>query len=201
MAEPSRTDAACRDVEYPTGVPEIHHLGPNAEQGSFLEFSESASPATPPALNRSAEAVGRSVGTAVARVRRLPRELDKLRSRIRLVPKRERAEKAISEIKDSALEAAADWRDAAEDSLAELRDRAETYRYEIAERTNRGLGDVRRRTAVRIEMLRRSVRDRLETARQWETDRPLQFIGGCVATGFVAGIAFRIWRSRRVWHS
>lgn len=198
MAEPSRTDAPRRDVKYPMGAPDSSYPEAHADQLNLPELPESASPASNPTLNRSAQAVGRGFGTAVAGVRRLPQQLDKLRSRIHLVPKTERAEETISDIKDSAMEAAADWRDAAEDSIAELKDRAQTYSYEVTERTNRRLEHLRRRAGRRMDVLRRGARAWLLTAQQWENNRPLQFIGGCVAAGFAAGVAFRVWRSGRV---
>jgi len=198
MAEPSRADAARRDVKYPTGAPESSYPEAPVDRLNLPELPESASLATNPTLNRSAEAVGRRVGTAVAGVRRLPQQLERLRSRIHLVPKAERAEEAISDIKDSAVEAAADWRDAAEDSVAELKDRAQIYSYEITERTNRRLEDLRRRAEWRLDVLRRGARAWLEAARQWEMDQPLQLVRGCLAAGFVAGVALRIWRSSRV---
>ena len=198
MAEPSRTDAARSDVKYPTRAPDTTHSELDTEQLNLPELPESATPASNPALNRSAEAVGRGVGTAVAGVRRLPQQLGKLRSRIHLVPKTKHAEETISEIRDSAMEAAADWRDAAEDSIAEFKDRARTYTDEITERTNRRFEDLRQRAEWGVGALRRSAHAWLETARQCESDHPLRFVGACLAAGFVAGVALRIWRSGRV---
>src|SRR5271166_5700368 len=162
MAETSRTDVASRDVKYPTGAPEHTYAGADPERLSVPELPEPASPASNPALNRSAEALGRGVGTAVAGARRLPQQVNKLRSRIHLVPTRERAGETISDIRDSALETAADWRAAAEDSLTELKDRAEIDTHDVTERSNRWLEDLRRR--ARIAALRRNARHWLEVA-------------------------------------
>lgn len=193
MAETSRPNVAGRNMHNPAGA-----WDPGVPPDARLdepELPERASPASNPALNRSAEAVGRGVGTAVAGVRRLPQQLDKLRSRIHLVPGRERAAGAMADIKDSALETAADWRNAAEDTLGELKGRAETYRYEVADRTNRSLEELRHRTQWRIVELRRTARQWLVIARHWESEQPLQVIGSCVAAAFVAGVALRVWRS------
>jgi ElaB/YqjD/DUF883 family membrane-anchored ribosome-binding protein len=153
-----------------------------------------ASPASSPALNRSAAAVGRGVGTAVAGVRRLPHQFDKLRSHIHLVPRREAAA-AVSEMYDSACEAAADWRDAAEETAVELKARAETYTHEASERSNRMVEDLRRRIEMRTDTLRRGTRAWVETARQWEAHQPLKFVAGCAMLTFAAGVALRVWRS------
>ncbi len=183
MPEASRTEVPSRDVKYPTGAPEAQDLSSKAVQLDLPELPKSAAPATNPALNRSAEALGRGVGTAVAGVRRLPQQLDKLRSRIHLVPRHE-----MSEIRESAFETAADWRDAAEDSIEEWKNRTELYTRDVADRTNRRLGVLQRRMETRIVEMRRTVR-------KWASEQPLQVIASCAAAGFVAGVALRIWRS------
>jgi len=195
MGEASRPNVAGRTMHNPAGARD-HEL-PFDARLDRPELPEQASPATNPALNRSAEAVGRGVGTAVAGVRRLPQQLDKLRSRIHLVPARKSAGATIADIKDSALETAADWRNAAEDTIGEWKDRAESYTYEVADQTNRRLEELRRGTEWRIVELRRAVRHWLVMARHWESERPLQVIGSCAAVAFVAGVALRIWRSNR----
>ncbi len=195
MAEASRPNVAGRNMHNPAGARD-----PEVLPGTRLdppELPERATPASNPALNRSAEAVGRGVGTAVAGVRRLPQQLDKLRSRIHLVPGRESAAGAMADIKDSALETAADWRNAAEDTLGEFKDRAESYSYQVADRTNRSLEELRRRTEWRIVALRRTARQWLVIARHWESEQPLRVIGSCAAAAFVAGVALRIWRSNK----
>ena len=193
MAEVSRTDAAERNLRQPTDAPNVREFAREPRHES-PELPESASLAGNAALNRSAEVVGRGVGTAVAGVRRLPQQFGKLRSRIHLVPRRDAAA-AVSEIRDSAVEAALDWRDAAEETAAELKARAETYTREAAERTNRTLEDLQREAAWRVDGLRRGVRAWLATARQWKAEQPLRTIAGCAAIAFVAGIALRVWRS------
>jgi ElaB/YqjD/DUF883 family membrane-anchored ribosome-binding protein len=193
MALVPRNDAAERKPDDSTGTPDLKDSAGEPPL-SRPEIPQLASPAGNAALNRSAEAVGRGVGTAVASVRRLPGQFDKLRSRIHLVPKREAAA-AVSEICDSAREAAADWRDAAEETAAELKARAETYTREAAERSNRTMEDLWRRLEWRVDELRRSTRAWLETARQWEAEQPLKFVAGCAAAAFVVGVTLRIWRS------
>ncbi len=183
MPEASRTGSPKRDVKYPSADPEGRDVSSKTAPLDLPGLPESASPASNPALNRSAEALGRGMGTAVAGVRRLPRQLDKLRSRIHVVPRHD-----MSEIRESALEAAADWRDAAEDSIAEWKNRAELYAQDVAGHTNRRLEVLQRRMAANIATIRRK-------ARRWEWDQPLKVIATCAAAGFVAGVALRIWRS------
>jgi ElaB/YqjD/DUF883 family membrane-anchored ribosome-binding protein len=193
MAEVSPNNTAQRNSHHsPTSPARTYSAGeaPPAQP----ELHELASAASSPALNRSAEAVGRGVGTAVAGVRRLPQQFDKLRSRIHLVSRRETAA-AVSEICDSAWEAAADWRDAAEETAAELKARAETYTHEASARSNRTIEQLRRRMGMQIDALRRGSRAWVETARQWEAQQPLKFVAGCALVAFAAGAALRIWRS------
>jgi ElaB/YqjD/DUF883 family membrane-anchored ribosome-binding protein len=193
MAEVSPNSAAQHNSHDSPTTPELK--GPAGEPSpAQAELPESASPTNNLALNRSAEAVGRGVGAAVAGVRRLPQQFDRLRSRIHLVPKRQAAA-AVSEVYDSAREAAADWRDAAEETATELKARAETYTHEASERGNRMLEDLRRRTGMQIDALRRGTRAWVETARQWEAQQPLKFVAGCAMLAFAAGVALRIWRS------
>lgn len=183
MADRSWINAA-NDVRYPTGAEAALDLP---------ELPERASPANSPALNRSAEAVGRGVGTAVAGVRGLPRQFDKLRSRIHVVGAREGSRSVVEQARDTVER----WREAAEQSTTELRDTAEGYTYELTDRTNRRLEDLRQRAVWRINRLRVVANRWLGQARHWQYERPLQLIGGCAAAAFAAGVALRIWRSNR----
>jgi|SRR5579871_1122594 len=193
MAEPSRTNAAAVNTGKAAGAQA--YSGDTEGPLSRPELPETASPASNPALNRSAEAVGRSVGTAIAEARRLPQRIEKLRSRIHLVPQREMMREPLQNLTDSAIETAAQWRDAAEDTLDELKDRAGSYTHEVAERTTRGWGELQRRIDVRTVELRRSARRWVSATRNWQRERPLQVIGVCAAAAFAAGVALRIWRS------
>jgi len=192
MAEVSRDDAVKRNPQHSAETPDLKNPAgePPLTPAELAEPSQASSPA----LNRSAEVVGKGVGTAVAGVRRLPQQFDKLRSRIHLVPRREAAA-TVSEIYDSAMEAAADWRDAAEETAAELKARAETYTREATERSNQTMEHLRRQAGMGIDALRRGTRAWLETARQWEAQEPLKFVAGCAMIAFAAGAVLRIWRS------
>jgi len=192
MAEASRNGPAGRNLSDSTRAPEDPMLEPQLD---LPELPKSSTATGNPTLNRSAEAVGHTVGTAVAGVRRLPQQIDKLRSRIHLVPRRERAAETISDIRESAEQAANEWRQFAEESAVELKQRAELYTDELSERTSRGWQDLRCRAEHRILTLRRQARRWIASARSWEAEQPLYVIGACAAAAFVAGVMVTVWRS------
>ena len=139
--------------------------------------SASPKPDNRAALNRSAEAVGRGVGTAVAGVRRL-------QSRMHLVGNREGA----AGIKESVAETAAQ-------SLSDLADTAEAYRSEIADYTRGRLSRLKSMATGKVDGLRDNARRRLMQVNTWKSQKPLQVIAVCAGAAFVAGVALRIWRS------
>lgn len=190
MAEASPSDGAGHNIRHSPGARENFPAEPHPGE---QELRESASPASNPALNRSAEVVGLGVGTAVAGVRRLPQQLDKLRSRIHLVPSGSGA--AAQEIRDAAVDAAVAWQNAAEDTVSELTHRVEKYTYEASEGANRRRYYLRRQIEWRIGALQQQARQCLATARRWGSERPGLVIGACAAAAFAAGVALRVWRS------
>jgi ElaB/YqjD/DUF883 family membrane-anchored ribosome-binding protein len=192
MAEASRTDAAGRNMLYSPGINENYEAAVEPRL-DLPELPEAATPASNPALNRSAEVVGRSVGNAVAGVRRLPQQFEKLRSRIHVVPRRRPGDGGTDDLK----EAVADWRDAAEDTVSDLTHRVKNYTDEVSETAQRDWEEFRRRMEWRIDALRRDARRQLAAVRRWESEQPLYVIGACAAAAFVAGVALRIWRSNR----
>jgi ElaB/YqjD/DUF883 family membrane-anchored ribosome-binding protein len=189
MAEVSRQDTSTD--RHPEDRPPVEGL-PGGD-AALPELTQSASPASNPALNRSAEAVGRGVGTAVAGVRRLPQQFDRLRSHIHLVQKGQAGETLL----ESATDVAGEWRDAAESSMAEAAQTAERYRHEAAERINRSLEQLGRTARIRLYAFRVQARRGLAEARKWEYERPLRVIGVCAGVAFVLGVALRVWRSNR----
>jgi ElaB/YqjD/DUF883 family membrane-anchored ribosome-binding protein len=196
MAETSRDNVDPAHVESPPGEGRAQE----SAAGHDLEPPElpvSAAPANNPVLNRSAEAVGRGVGTAVAGVRNLPQQIDKLRSRIHLVSGREALKSRLSEIRDSAEQVVADWRESAEDRLNGLGDEAEAYAYRMTDRANHGLENLGRQLQRRIAFLRQAARQRLTAFRAMQSKHPLRVIGSFAVAGFVAGVALRVWRSNR----
>ncbi|HUI83609.1 MAG TPA: hypothetical protein VL240_05265 [Candidatus Binatia bacterium] len=194
MAEAWRSDAAPENVEYPTGVSGYRSARESGlEQLPELPVRASASRNSRAPLNRSAEAVGRSVGTAVAGVRRFPRQIGRLRSRIHLVTEESGA--AATSIRDSAMEKAAQWRRAAESGASELAGTAEQYRAAVGERATEKLQQLRQQIAGKVEGLRSTARRRIADARHWRLEQPLRVLAVCAGVAVVAGAALRVWRS------
>ena len=154
-----------------------------------------ATPASNPAWNRSAEAVGRSVGTAITEVRRLPRRLDDLKSKIHLVGKDAGA--SVRGIRCSAETAAAELSDAAEIGLLELADKASVYASEIGWRASHRLEDLRREAWWKLDAVRTIVRHRVSGLRRWRPERPLQVMVVSASAAFALGVLLRIRGANR----
>ncbi len=142
-------------------------------------------------LNRSAEALGRGMGNAVAGVKSLPRQFDRLRSRIHLVNPTATSDDLVS----SASDVVGDWRDAMESGVSEAAESAKRYRSVLAELADRKMQELRHRVERRYFALRRELHHRGDKLRRESSEQPLQFIASCSAAGFVAGIVLRVWRS------
>lgn len=154
-----------------------------------------ASLASNPTWNRSAEAVGRGVGTAVNEVRRLPRRLDDLRSRIHLVSKE--ASVSAHGIGASVEAKGAELRDAAELGLLALADKAAVYTSEIGSRASYRIENLRREAWWKLAAVRTIVRHRAANIRRWQPGRPLQVIVVSASAAFAVGVLLRIWGSSR----
>ena len=156
------------------------------------QLPELPAPASNPAWNRSAEAVGRGMGTAVNEVRRLPRRLDDLRSRIHLV-----ARESAHDVRNSAEATATELRDAAELGLLELADKAAVYTSEMGWRAGNRLDHLRREARWKLEAVRAIVRYRAANVRRWRPERPLQVIVVSASAALALGVLLRVWRSNR----
>lgn len=161
-------------------------ITPTEDAAVAANLPELPAPASNPAWNRSAEAVGRSVGTAVSEVRRLPQRLDDLRSRIHLVSRN---------AGESAEAKAAELRDAAELGLLELADKAAVYTSEMGWRASSRLDNLRREAWWKLEAARTIVRHRAANVRRWRPARPVQVIVVSASAAFAVGVLLRIWRS------
>jgi ElaB/YqjD/DUF883 family membrane-anchored ribosome-binding protein len=183
------------EVWRATALPESSTNVTPTEDAVAANLPELPAPASNPAWNRSAEAVGRSVGTAVSEVRRLPRRLDDLRSRIHLVSLS--AGESAHGIRNSAEAKAAELRDAAELGLLELADKAAVYTSEMGWRASSRLDHLRREARWRLEAVRTIARHRVTDVRRWQPERPLQVIAVSASAAFAVGVLLRIWRSNR----
>lgn len=195
MAELSPNDIPAAN-RYSTDGPAGSSLAPPGQPGASLELPDVSTASLPvrssnAQLNRSAEAVGRRVGNAVAGVKSLPQQFGRLRSRIHLVD-RSRGPESYS---TSLAEVAGDWRDAVEGSVSEMSQVAECYRVELLDRANERLHDLQRFGERTYYALRRDANVRLNKMRRMSREEPLMFIAGCAAAAFALGVAMRIWRS------
>jgi hypothetical protein len=142
-------------------------------------------------LNRSAEAVGRTVGNAVAGVKSIPQQFDRLRSRIHLVDRYPEPEGYST----SLAEVAEDWRDAVEDSVSEMSEAANRYRVEFLDRACERLVAFRHYSERGYFTLRRDLNHRLEKVGRVSREEPKQFIAICAVAAFALGVAMRVRRS------
>lgn len=211
MAEVSRSDTPLKDPEYPGGA--SNSLGgtdpawPAAKTQQFDRWggaSVSTTPGNLPldhllperatdsnrGLNRSARRVGRGVGTAVANVRHLPRQIRGMKSRLYVVGEHARG---------NAAERAATLKDSAADRLSQLGNNASARASELADRLNHRLDEARRIAARKTTQARQTARRRVIEARvkvqYWKSEYPLQTIAALAGVAFVTGMALRIWRS------
>ena len=190
MAEVLRTEAASPDECQMTNT---MPAGKPPSVPDLPELPQRASPASNPAWNRSAEAVGRSVGTAVAEVRRLPRRIDDLKSRIHVVG--ENAGTTVSHVRNSAEARTAALREAAEVGLLEFADKAAAYTEEVGMRASERMRSLRRRAWWTLENARCALRRQMWEAGQWKPQRPLHTIAVAASAAFAFGVLLRIWRS------
>jgi hypothetical protein len=164
-------------TEAPSALPEMSPLEALERPGN-------------PQLNRSAEALGRGMGNAVAGVKRLPGQFGRLRSKIHLVNPKD-----TSELLTRSGEVGGEWRDALESGVAQAAGTARTYRSIMADLANRQMLELRERSERRYFALRRDLRHRLDKISRMSSEEPLQFIARCAGAAFVMGVALRVWRS------
>jgi hypothetical protein len=194
VADPSRTDRTLNQAGY-SGAPS-HDEPFRTATGPLPELPETSTVVVPGCssnsqLNRSAEALGRGMGNAVAGVKSLPRQFDRLRSRIHLVSQSSESEDLTS----MAGEVVGGWRDAVESGVAEAAVTANRYRSLLGDRTSRGMQELKWRSERRLFALRRDLRHRLDKVRRTSSERPVQFIARCAGTAFALGVVLRIRRS------
>ena len=184
MAEVLRADTPPRDVQYP---PDFTDTSDVTDENGGTRPTGAATGGNP-ALNRSAEAVGRGLGTAVAEVRRLPR-------RIHLVT--ETAASKVAELRGAAETKAANLRDAAEVGLLELADKAAVYTSAAGTRRGSRWQRLRRVAMCRLDALRHRVHRGISGVGAWQPEDPVRVLLVGASAGFAAGVILRVWRSSR----
>ncbi len=191
MAETFPNDVPAENSLNSSGSPGFPSAFPG-QPGAPPELPEtSAVRASNAQLNRSAEAVGRRVGNAVAGVRSIPQQVARLRSRIHLedrYPEPDRNSTSLAEV-------AGDWRDAVEGSVSEMSQAANCYRVELLDRATERLLELQRYGERSYYRLRSRANARVDKVRRMSQEEPLQFIAGCAAAAFALGMAMRVWRS------
>ena len=190
MAEVSRMENNPENTLSPQ-IPATAEPLVAAPEALLPEHSSVATPAGNSQLNRSAEAFGRGVGTAVAGVRNLPHQLDRLRSRIHLVGSRDDS----ADLTGHGGDVAGEWRDAVESGFSEAAESARRYRGMFAEQASQRMQELRWLGERRFFALRRELRHRLDKVRRTSAEEPLKFVAGCVVAAFAMGVVVRLWRS------
>jgi hypothetical protein len=178
MVEPSRTDSNLHNFSYPKRSLMDESIFPGATAQPELPVSVAGTPERPsnPQLIRSALALGRGMGSAVAGVKSLQQQFDRLRSKIHLV----NAMDASQHLARSGAEAA---------------ETAGKYQSIMSEVASLQIQELRRRSERSYFALRRDMRHRLEKVRRLSFEEPLRFIAGCAGAALVLGVALRVWRS------
>ena len=186
MADPSPRDTNSHNLSYLRTSPTSSATVPEPTEALADRAPERS---INPQLNWSAEALGRGMGNAVASVKSLPLQFERLRSKIHLVHSEN------DSLLTSSGEVVGEWRDAVESSVAEAAETAIKYRSVLAEVASRRMQELRWRGERRYFAVRRDLHYRLDKLRRLSSEEPLQFIAGCAGAAFVLGLALRIWRS------
>lgn len=207
MVELSRRDVPSRNAEYPgAGTDDPHRLLP--EEGTPLPGMPTGS--NLPSgfygnrrLTRSAERIGRGLGSAVSTARRLPNRFDTAGSRLRVVGGRTRANASAAafDLMDNAAQRASTLRDAATEHVSRLSENVGERLSDLTDRASRNWREIQQIAVRRLEAARdttqRRVAETRRAIREWQNDDPLKVLATVAATAFVAGVALRIWRSNR----
>lgn len=152
-------------------------------------------------VNRSAETLGRTVGSAVSKVRQFPRRVDEARSQIRKAGQqtRDRASAAVLEMMDSAAQRADRLRHVTEATISGLADSARSAGSQVGNQTAEVWDEFRRITKARVDYAsRRAVgqwKDARRSVQRLQQEDPVRFLAIVAGTAFVIGAGLRIWRS------
>jgi hypothetical protein len=196
MPEASHNDTAPRNPEY--------------RQGASPTFEPTFSPESslPPgdiygsgSANRSAEAIGHRLGTAIFQVRQIPRRIDTARYRLRRAGDKTRANASARALQmmDAAADRAEDLRRSTQRNLETLADRAGSRASEMGDRAAARWREIRHVSENRLHEARRRAEAQWIDARRrvehWQREDPVRFLAVVAGSAFVVGAALRIWRS------
>jgi hypothetical protein len=205
MAKASRMDAPLRNLQYAEGVSRDDISSPaelSRDLDSQRELPAGDIPGNP-LINRSAESVGRTVGSAVSAVRHLPRRIDQARSQFRSAARERsaRASAVVLEMMDTAEQRAERLREATESAISDWAHTARSAGSQVGNQTAEAWDELRRMARARLDYAgRRAVAQwnyAQRTVSQWQQENPLRFVAVVAGTAFVIGAGLRIWRSSR----
>ncbi len=172
MVEPFRTDTKDPKASQPdaSSLNEYFLSGQHSLDVPPEIFMPAPERCSNSQLNRSAEALGRGVGNAVAGVKNLPRQLDRLRSRIHLV----HPAVTSDDLTSAADDVVGEWRDAVESGVSEAAESAKRYRSIFVELADRKMQELRSRGERRYFALRRELNHRTDKLRRESSEQPIR---------------------------
>ncbi len=207
MAEASRKDNPLKNPKYPQGAssPPENSTALSAPNEQQLPSPENTLPPGDiygqPPLRRSAEVIGRGIGSAVAGVRQFPRSTEEVRSRLRDAGARTRANASaiVLDFMDSAARRTEDLRRSTQETVSDWADTAGSTAAELGDRADAVWRNIRSTAVNRAEYARRRATARWNDARralaQLQREDPAMFLAVVAGAAFVVGAGMRIWRS------
>jgi hypothetical protein len=203
MAEAFRKDTPLRNPQYPEGADredlragsELPYVDPERELPPHGETASNDR------VSRSARAVGRGVGTAVAEIRQFPRRVDQARSQFRTASNqtRARASAAVLEMMDSAADRAEHLRSVAEETISDFADRVRSRSSHLTDATAETWYELRYAARTRLDWAGRRAatqwNEMQRTVRTLQREDPVRFLAVVAGVAFVVGAGLRIWRS------
>ena len=203
MPEAFRKDAPLTNPQYPEGVDrpdlglgtELPYVDPERELPSRGETSVNTR------VNRSARAVGRGVGTAVAEIRQFPRRVDQARSQFRNAGSQTRARASVAalEMMDTAAGRAEHLRSLAQETISEFADTLRSRSSHLSDATAKTWRGLRGAARVRLDSAGRRAAAQWnkteQTVKTLQREDPVRFLAVVGGVAFVIGAGLRIWRS------
>ena len=196
MVEASRNDEAPRNPQYPQGAtyPPDTELNPERSLPPGDIYGR-------PRMNRSAEAIGHRLGTAMFQVRQFPQRVDTARHRLRQASSRTRANASARALQmmDSAADRAENLRQTSQRNWESLTERVGSRASELGDRAAERWEKFRDASEVRLQEAGRRAEAQWNESRRavehWQREDPVRFLTVVAGSAFVLGAALRIWRS------
>ncbi len=209
MAEPSRSDAPERNPWYPEGADrESSSTGSTKYTQRELDMgNETSLPSGDiygqPPRNRSAENLGRTVGSAVSGVLRFPQRVGQAGSRLRHAGRTTRANASavVLDMMDTAAQRAEDLRRTTGETISEWTGSARRKTSQLGDRAAETWDDLRSSAKQRVDVASRRAAAQWNQAQRRVTrlqqEDPARFLAVVAGTAFVIGVGLRIWKANR----